>query len=59
MTVFFHFSERETTTINDAGVIIFINNSHIVAAQKGGDGPQIGLITRGEDEGSFLSEETS
>ena len=58
VAIFLHLSEGEAAAVNDAGMIVFVDDGHIISTQQGGDGSQIGLIAGGKDEGRFLSEET-
>ncbi len=58
VAVFLHLSKRKAAPINDACVIILVDNSHVTSTQQGGDGPQVGLVPGGKDNGRFLPKET-
>src|SRR4030043_1881876 len=58
MSIFLHLSKRETTHINDARMIVFVNDRNIISTEKSADGSQIGLITGGKDKGCLFSKET-
>ncbi len=57
MAEFLHLPEGETTTVDNAGMIVLIDDGYIGAAYKGGNRSQVGLITGCKDQGSLLSEE--
>jgi hypothetical protein len=57
MPVFLDLTEGEATAINDACMIVHIDNSDIVPAHKSRDRSQIGLVAGCKDESSFLPKE--
>jgi hypothetical protein len=49
-------AKRHTASIDDAGVVILIDNGCVSPTQKRRNGPEIGLITSGKDYGRVLPE---
>ena len=57
MPVFLDLAEGEATAINDACMIVHIDDSDIVPAHKSRDRSQIGLVAGCEEESRFLPKE--
>ena len=57
MPVFLDLTEGEATAVNDACMIVLIDNSDIVPAHKSRDHSQIGLVAGCKDESRFLPKE--